>query len=125
MNSEFDEHLARGVALFNGHAFYEAHEAWEIGWLAEAGDARLLLQGLIQVAAAFVKLGREEPVGAVKLLAEAEPKLRAFVGQGHGVDLETLLAEVAGWKARLADSPEHPFAAKDLPTLGFTPPAGG
>jgi uncharacterized protein len=43
--------LEQGRTLFNQGCFFEAHEAWEAAWLHEEGELRLLLQGLIQVAA--------------------------------------------------------------------------
>jgi predicted metal-dependent hydrolase len=49
--------LEEGRALFNAGRFFEAHERWEEAWLVETGAARLLLQGLIQVAAGFLKTG--------------------------------------------------------------------
>jgi predicted metal-dependent hydrolase len=70
--------LQEGRALFDAHRFWEAHEAWEAAWRVEQGDIRLLLHGLIQLAAgchhAFVT-GRA--AGAVKLLASGLEKLAA------------------------------------------------
>lgn len=61
--------LSRGRALFDRGAYFEAHEVWEAAWLGERGDTRRLLQGLIQIAAAFYKLSRgDAPGGALKLL---------------------------------------------------------
>lgn len=54
--------------LFNEGKFFEAHEAWEAAWRVEQGFDRVLFQGLIMAAAAFVKAGRNEPRGAVKLV---------------------------------------------------------
>ncbi|HYE77871.1 MAG TPA: DUF309 domain-containing protein, partial [bacterium] len=45
-----------GIRLFNGGCFFEAHEAWESAWLRAEGRERMFYQGLIQAAAAFVKL---------------------------------------------------------------------
>ena len=47
--------LRRGAALFDKGRFWDAHEAWEEAWLEEDGEVRLLLQGLIQVAAGYHK----------------------------------------------------------------------
>ena len=61
-----------GVDLFNRFYFWEAHEAWEALWrAAPVGSARRdLLHGLIQIAAALLKvhLGR---VDAARRLASA------------------------------------------------------
>ena len=52
---------------------------WETEWLSEAGPRRLLLQGLIQVAAGLYKADRRErPGGSVELLTKGLVKLRRF-----------------------------------------------
>jgi predicted metal-dependent hydrolase len=95
----FDEALHEGVRLFNQQEFYEAHEVWEEAWVDELSDDRLLLQGLIQVAAGFYKLQTGAPVGTVKLLKVGAEKLRRFLARPLGVDLEALLPEVDRWQA--------------------------
>lgn len=49
---------AEGVDCFNAFYFWEAHEAWEPLWRAAPHDgaARLAIQGLIQTAAALLKI---------------------------------------------------------------------
>jgi len=96
----FDESLRSGIELFNRREFYEAHEAWEAGWIDEPSDDRLLLQGLIQVAAGFYKLQCAAPSGTVKLLDAGLAKLRPYVGNSRGVDLQPLLLEVERWRAQ-------------------------
>ncbi len=60
MNDPF----ARGARLFDAGRFFEAHEAWEERWRVATDRAeRDLLQGLIQVAAAFHKLVEMKPDG--------------------------------------------------------------
>jgi uncharacterized protein len=79
-----------GMSLYNEGEFYEAHEQWEILWLAEQDDAtRLFLQGLIQLTSAFHKLfGQRRPDGAARLLERALAKLdrypRAYLGIALG-----------------------------------------
>jgi predicted metal-dependent hydrolase len=99
LDPSFHDHLAKGVELFNRQEFYEAHEAWEAGWVDELADERLLLQGLIQIAAGFYKLQVGAPVGTVKLLDEGMKKCRRFLEDAQGVDLSTLLPEVELWLA--------------------------
>ena len=67
-----------GVDLFNWFYFWEAHEAWEGLWTAaESGSApSLLLQGLIQIAAALLKTHMGVLSGARVLSAEGLDKLR-------------------------------------------------
>jgi uncharacterized protein len=94
----FHDALEKGIALFNRQEFYEAHEAWEAGWIDEIAEERALLQGLIQVAAGFYKLQTGSPPGAVKLLDEGAKKLRRFVGRSEGVDIDALLPVVDRWQ---------------------------
>ncbi|HVE85981.1 MAG TPA: DUF309 domain-containing protein [Myxococcales bacterium] len=125
MGPGFHEALGRGVALFNRQEFYEAHEVWEQVWVDEIGDERLLLQGLIQVAAGFYKLQVGAPHGTVKLLERGLEKLRRFLGASLGVDLESFLPQVEAWRAEAAQLTAQKRADYDprkLPKLSYSPP---
>jgi hypothetical protein len=66
-----------GVDLYN-HAFlWEAHEAWEDVWHATKADRiqALFLQGLIQCAAAWLKIPMQQPRGLERLSHMALEKL--------------------------------------------------
>ena len=124
MPSDFDAHLAKGLELFNRQEFYEAHEAWEAGWIDELSDDRLLLQGLIQVAAGFYKLQVGSPRGTVKLLQIGADKLRLFLDRAHGVDLASLLPVVDWWQLeaqKLVAEGRADYDPARIPKLGFTP----
>ena len=123
----FEESLRSGIELFNRREFYEAHEAWEAGWIDELSDDRLLLQGLIQVAAGFYKLQCAAPSGTVKLLDAGLAKLRRFVDNSRGVDLKPLLLEVERWRARaeqLVAQERADFDPSELPKIRYVSPAG-
>ena len=64
-----------GVDLFNAFYFWEAHEAWEGPWSAQPRDGRpaQMLQGLIQIAAAMVKVRLGSAAGAATLSEEGSP----------------------------------------------------
>jgi uncharacterized protein len=85
---EFEE----GMRLYNEGEFYEAHEQWEILWLAEEDDEpRVFLQGLIQLTSAFHKLfGQRRPDGAARLLERALTKLDRYPPSYLGVALDQL-----------------------------------
>jgi uncharacterized protein len=85
-----EELLVEGVRRFNAGLFFEAHEAWEEVWLDSARELRAFYQGLIQVAAAFVHLRRNEYPGTVRLLHEGLRKLEAYPPSMLGVDLAAL-----------------------------------
>jgi predicted metal-dependent hydrolase len=124
----FQESLAKGIELFNRREFYEAHEAWEEGWIDELSDSRVLLQGLIQVAAGFYKLQCASPIGTVKLLELGLAKLRPFVGNSLGVDLEALLGQVERWLARakqLVAENRADFDPSQLPRIRYIQPGAG
>ncbi|MBL8918761.1 MAG: DUF309 domain-containing protein [Myxococcaceae bacterium] len=93
MDAQTRAALEAGKVQFNAGQHFEAHEVWEVGWRREAGDDRLLLQGLIMVAAACVKASRSEPRGSVKLLTAALEVLPATHADAP-VDLERLRADV-------------------------------
>lgn len=96
MDPEFSVALSRGVALFNRQEFFEAHDAWEDYWLNTHGDDRLLLQGLIQTAAAFYKLQLGNLRGMVLLLEDAKEALGRTQAD-HGIDLVKARGDVHRW----------------------------
>lgn len=99
--------LERGRALYNAARFFDAHEAWEEAWIDEEGAVRLLLQGLIQVAAGYHKaLAQRRPDGTTRLLAAGLGKLAAFPDGFAGLSMASFrdrvalsLAEAQAWKA--------------------------
>jgi predicted metal-dependent hydrolase len=107
--------LQRGVELFNRQHFFAAHEVWEDAWRVERGEPAYFLQGLIQVAAGFVKLQRMEPRGTAGLLRKGASKLQRFRPSRYGLDLDDLLAD------RMAASGTTDYEAEGLPRLTMVP----
>ncbi len=66
-----------GVDLFNFGYFWECHEAWEKIWLTLKKEAKyhLFFQGLILVAAGFLKEKMQQSNSAKKLFDTAHHKL--------------------------------------------------
>jgi predicted metal-dependent hydrolase len=97
--------LGKGAALYNQGKFYEAHEVWEELWLELEDEPRLVVQGLIQAAAAGHKaFAQRQPRGCVKLLESALAKLDVSPAIFHGIDIDrfraalrTTLAEAEQW----------------------------
>jgi predicted metal-dependent hydrolase len=88
--------LELGRRLFNAGRWWEAHEAWESAWIDEEGEARQLLQGLIQVAAGYFKATvHRRPSGAVKLLGAGLEKLAPLDADAGGLELAPFRAAVA------------------------------
>jgi uncharacterized protein len=69
------ERIRQGQIAFNRGEFFVAHERWEEVWLELRGAERLVVQGLIQVAAGLHHLreGRSPP--AARLLEKGVMKL--------------------------------------------------
>jgi Domain of unknown function (DUF309) len=82
--------FAKGLEEFRAGRFFEAHEEWELLWRDSAGDDRVFLQGLIQLAAARVHIGRGNPAAATRLLALAKEKLDRFEPDQAGIRIDSL-----------------------------------
>jgi predicted metal-dependent hydrolase len=112
-----EELLLEGARRFNDRRFFEAHEAWEEVWLDSARELRAFYQGLIQVAAAFVHLQRNEYPGTVKLLHEGLRKLEAYPSPTLGVDLAALTQASRAVEARVQAAGERGLRSIDLAAL--------
>ena len=105
-----------GIDLFNHGYYWEAHETWEGLWHAcgRTGLAGDFLKGLIQLAAAGVKVRQGMPPGVASLgkgAANLFDRVRAEKVRFLGIDVEAL--------SRFANElAEHPQCA---PTSGATP----
>ena len=67
----------RGVDLFNRGWWWEAHEVWETLWKESRSD---YYQGLIQMAAALIKVHIGQWSGAGRLIARARERLAQTAG---------------------------------------------
>ena len=85
--------LLAGIQQYNDGYFFESHETWEEFWLRCPWPIRNFLQGLIQLAAAFVHLMRREYPGTVGLLRASLEKLEGFPSDYLGIDVGRLVAE--------------------------------
>lgn len=92
-----DDWLA-GVDRFNAFYFWEAHESWEGLWAAAPRDSApaRTLQGLIQVAAALLKIHVGSLPGAAALSREGIEKLAESAADSPillGLDLRATIAD--------------------------------
>ncbi len=71
-----DSLIDRGIEEFRKGRFFEAHEEWETLWMVSTGTEKRFLQGLIQLAAALVHLGRGRVEPSRRLLALALAKIQ-------------------------------------------------
>ena len=118
MENDIRTLLERGVELFNKEDYFEAHEVWEDAWRQEQGARRRFLQGLIQVAAGFVKLQRRQPRGAKALLERGAENISGHVDDEFGLDLPPLLDSVSKWR----DVADHMTASGEFEPGQLAPP---
>lgn len=102
--------LREGLRRFNEGRFWDAHEAWEETWLRWPDPERRFVQGLIQLAAAWHHLSRENDRGAKRLFASAAGKLQEFPPDFLGINR----AECERTAKALAAT-EVPSAANERP----------
>lgn len=92
-----NEAWLQGVDLFNLGYFWESHEAWEFPWHAakeNEPDQALLLQALIQLAAAALKVPMNQAIGLQRLTDTGTAKLRELAAR-HEVFMGLPIADFA------------------------------
>lgn len=114
-----------GLDEFNSLHFFEAHEHWEEVWLETPAAEKMLLQGLIQVAAGFHHYTRDNTQGARNLLRAGLAKLELAPPAYRGLELDPLRQAVRKWLAWLetGNLPErtdfpHIFLRTENPNRG-------
>lgn len=108
--------VREGLDRFNRGAFYDAHEVWEDVWRSNLPEPRTLLQGLIQVAAAFHQFfDLHRTIGPRRTFAKARAHLEPWAPVTLGLDLAGLLEAVGRWQdwlqaadAGTLEKPERP-----------------
>jgi predicted metal-dependent hydrolase len=87
-----NEHFCRGLLHYEAGRHWEAHESWETLWRQTADEQpRLLMQGLIQVAAACHKAyAQRDLASSERLFGRALDKFERLPDAVHGVDVERL-----------------------------------
>ncbi|MGZ5876652.1 MAG: DUF309 domain-containing protein [Bradyrhizobium sp.] len=104
--------LRYGIALNDAGYFWESQEVLEAVWAAapQGGRERILLRACIQIAGANLKLRRQKPHAAARLLGEALAEVNALLARktkaaGDGfVDSFPTAALAALLKAKLAQA---------------------
>jgi predicted metal-dependent hydrolase len=99
-DAPFDPVL-EGLKLFNERHFFEAHEVLEDVWHREHGEARLFLQGLIQICAGFHHFQNGNSRGAAQLLQRGADKMRPYPERYLGLDAARLLGAVDACRGRI------------------------
>ena len=91
-----------GISLIRDGAFFEAHEALEAAWRAAEAAERDFFQGLVHVAVAWYQAGRGNRVGCERQLEKASRRLGPYAPAHRGVDVASVLEQVAEARAVVA-----------------------
>lgn len=116
-----------GIDLYNAGFFWEAHEVWEAVWMHTLGNSRerLLLQGLIQLTNACLKVLMQNKPAASRLLNIAREKLIEASHGGPdimGVELALLSQDVLDFGGALErDGPPVECVLDQRPKLIVSP----
>jgi uncharacterized protein len=96
-----------GVDLFNTRYFWEAHEAWEKVWHAapEGSRGREIVKGLIQIAAALLKLHLGNESAARRLAARGATRIEAAARHHDTFNGLRLLPVVAAARSQIVEAP--------------------
>jgi predicted metal-dependent hydrolase len=102
-----------GIELFNAQEFYDCHEVLEAVWREQVEPERTLTQGIIQIAVGLYHAGRDNFVGAEKLLVRGLSRLEQSVSLQISVDVKGMStnAEIALRSVRSHARPA-PFAIR-------------
>ena len=107
LEARLDE-LYAAIDQFNRRWYFESHETLEDLWMVTPLPERTFLQGIIQLAAAFVHFARGEYPGIFKLLDASAEKLREFSPEQFGIQVAPLLTDIERIRRELNDlGPEH------------------
>jgi len=106
--------LETGLGLIRRGEYFAAHEELEDAWRAAEPEERDFYQGLVHVAVAWYQAGRGNRVGCERQLEKAARRLGAYVPKHQGVDVASLLAQLA-MAARVVEGGSLELPALELP----------
>jgi predicted metal-dependent hydrolase len=114
----------KGIEEFNRQAFFDAHETWEDLWRGEWGEAKPLIQGLIQLAVGSHHAANRNYKGALSQTTKGLEKLKTFPDRCEGIDLAGLRLEIERlrehWQNEQAGRAE-PLPADEYPRIRLLP----
>ena len=87
---EKEKAISEGISYFNNERFWECHEILESVWKNCDGDEKLLVQGLILVAAGLVHYQKDEDPICLSIFNRALEKLENSDSQYHNIDIDKI-----------------------------------
>src|SRR5947208_8036084 len=112
MDAELEKKLyLDGIALFNEHEFFEAHEVWEDIWHEAYGTKFEFYQGMIQCAVALEHYLRSNPRGVVSLYDSYRRHFKDVPDVFMGLNVKEFLTRMRQTLAPSSTPPRHKSAA--------------
>ena len=87
---EKEKAISEGIDYFNNERFWECHEILESVWKNCDGNEKLLVQGLILVAAGLVHYQKDEDSVCISIFNRALEKLENSNGLYHDIDIDNI-----------------------------------
>ena len=89
-NAPLHPQAVQGLRLFNAGEYFEAHEALEDAWNAEAGKVRELYRGILQIAVVYLHVTRGNYPGAVKVYGRSLRWMKDWPDVCRGIQVDQL-----------------------------------
>lgn len=89
-----EDAIKDGISYFNDERFWECHEVFEGVWKKCYDSEKILVQGIILVAAALVHYQKNENEICISILNRALAKLTNASGQYNNIDVDSLRNKV-------------------------------
>jgi len=89
-----EDAIKDGISYFNNERFWECHEVFEGVWKKCYEEEKVLVQGIILVAAALVHFQKNEDQICISILNRALDKLSNASGQYHDIDVDDMRKKV-------------------------------
>ena len=93
--------FTRGIALFNGARFFEAHEVLEDVWRAAPAEEKRFFQGLVQLAVAFHHHSMGNHIGMRSVMERGLRNLDGYPNDFYGIELLPLKHSLHAWREAL------------------------
>ena len=122
MSPELEKKLyLDGIALFNEHEFFEAHEVWEDIWHEAYGTKFEFYQGMIQCAVALEHYLRSNPRGVVSLYDSYRRHFKDVPEVFMGLDVKNFLTKMRQTLAPVLEADPLPPRGAITLDLSSTP----
>ena len=119
-----DPRFHQAVAQFNAADWYACHDGFEALWHETQGPTRPVLQGILQIAVAYLHSDRGNEHGAMVLMGEGLGRLRGCGDHALGLALEPLRCSAeAGLRRLQAGQSLASLNPPRLHPIGMNPPS--